>query len=448
MTMQLNRKLNECAKTLNDGRLLAKLSAGDAIAQELKYHTTCLTGLYNKERGQMRALERQKRSQGILEQDAYPVAFSELVTYMVETKSNSEGPVVFRLAEIVILYTRRLEQLGIEAPQVNCTRLKEDLLAEVPELEAHRSGRDVLLAFKEDVGLALIQASDYSEANIVAKAAGILRRHMLDHKSTFDGTFHKGCIEEAFPASLLQFVGMVEHGADIKSQLRFGASKTDLAIAQILQYNCYARYKEGATTHRHLKDHETPFPVYIGMSIYAKTRKKKLVEMLHGHGLSILYDRVLEICAQLGDAAVNKYVEDHVVCPRGLRTGLFTTAAMDNIDHNPTATTATTSFHGTSISVFQHPTQDNKGEERQAITFGGEKIKRVPEPAFLFSSTQHRTIKVKNVKQSRLEEKRLREFLNFQIPSPPAFFKKKNPSPPQIQRIDTNTTQLRSQLKL
>jgi len=75
---------------------------------------------------------------------------------MVETKSNSEDPVVFRLAETVSLYTRRLEQLGMEAPHVYCTRLKEDLLSEVPELEAHRSGRDVLLAFKEDIGLALI----------------------------------------------------------------------------------------------------------------------------------------------------------------------------------------------------------------------------------------------------------------------------------------------------
>ena len=75
---------------------------------------------------------------------------------MVETKSNSEDPVVFQLAEIVSLYTRRLEQLGTKAPQVHCTRLKEDLLAEVPELEAHRSGRDVLLAFKEYIGLALI----------------------------------------------------------------------------------------------------------------------------------------------------------------------------------------------------------------------------------------------------------------------------------------------------
>ena len=72
--------------------------------------------------------------------------------------------------------------------------------------------------------------------------------------------------------------------------------------------------------------------------------------MLHDHGISISYDRVLEVSAQLGDAAVAKYVEDGVVCQPDLRSGLFTTAAMDNIDHNPTATTATSSFHGTSIS--------------------------------------------------------------------------------------------------
>ena len=60
---------------------------------------------------------------------------------------------------------------------------------------------------------------------------------MLDHKSTFDGTFHEGCIKQAIPLTLLQFVGMLEHGADIKSQLRFGASKKDLPIAQLLQFN-------------------------------------------------------------------------------------------------------------------------------------------------------------------------------------------------------------------
>ena len=100
-------------------------------------------------------------------------------------------------------------------------------------------------------------ASDYySEAISLGKAANILRRHMLNHKSKFCGTYHEGCIQQAIPPTGLQFVAMLEHGADIKSQLRFGA---DVAIAQLLQYNSHAKYKEGAPTHRHSKDRETPF---------------------------------------------------------------------------------------------------------------------------------------------------------------------------------------------
>ena len=67
---------------------------------------------------------------------------------------------------------------------------------------------------------------------------------------------------------------MIERGVDIKLQLRFGASKTDSAMAQLLQYNCYSRYKEGVSTYRHLKERKTPYPLLLDMSVYAKTRKK------------------------------------------------------------------------------------------------------------------------------------------------------------------------------
>ena len=50
MTMNLNNRLDEYAQTLSDGKLFARLSGGDAIAQELKYHFACLTDLYS-ERG-------------------------------------------------------------------------------------------------------------------------------------------------------------------------------------------------------------------------------------------------------------------------------------------------------------------------------------------------------------------------------------------------------------
>jgi len=89
--------------------------------------------------------------------------------------------------------------------------------------------------------------------------------------------------------------------------------------------------------------------------------------MLHENGISISYDRVLEISAQLGEAVVRlvtQYLENGVVCSLSQKKELFTTFAIDNIDHNPTAATATTSFHGTSTSKFQHPSSHNADEKR------------------------------------------------------------------------------------
>ena len=78
---------------------------------------------------------------------------------------------------------------------------------------------------------------------------------------------------------------------------------------------------------------------------------------------------------------------------------------MDNIDHNPSSSTSTTSFHGTSISLFQHPTHDNEGEEREKLKLKGNTGKRIPELPDSYV----------NVK--------------------PAHFINKNPSPPQVKDI-------------
>ena len=51
MAMKLDQRLNECACNLNDGKLLAKLTGGDIVAQKLKYHRSCLTALYNNREG-------------------------------------------------------------------------------------------------------------------------------------------------------------------------------------------------------------------------------------------------------------------------------------------------------------------------------------------------------------------------------------------------------------
>ena len=49
-TFGVDTKVRQCAIKLQDKQLLAKLSAGDLIAQDAQYHVQCLVSLYNRAR--------------------------------------------------------------------------------------------------------------------------------------------------------------------------------------------------------------------------------------------------------------------------------------------------------------------------------------------------------------------------------------------------------------
>ena len=141
------------------------------------------------------------------------------------------------------------------------------------------------------------------------------------------------------PPSLLKFVSLIQHGGDIQSQIEHGDSQADLAMAQLLQFNCQKKHNKISNFSKHSQSRETPFTIYVGVLIYAKTRKRQLIESLHQHGVSVSYDRVLQISQQLGEAVVNRVAVEGLVCPSVLQNGIFTTAAVDNIDHISSSTT-------------------------------------------------------------------------------------------------------------
>ena len=86
---------------------------------------------------------------------------------------------VFKLAFLSQMYNKKLGQHGVDATvRVHTTRLKERLLAHMPELEAYKPGRDVLIGYRDDIGEAMrqacIQNSD-DEGIILVQAANIVR---------------------------------------------------------------------------------------------------------------------------------------------------------------------------------------------------------------------------------------------------------------------------------
>ena len=63
-----------------------------------------------------------------------------------------------------------------------------------------------------------------------------------------------------------------------------------------------------------------------------------------------------------------------------MKTGVFTTAAVDNIDHNRSWKAAEESLHGTGISLFQLPTESNHGLEQFSIEADVESDKLIELP--------------------------------------------------------------------
>ena len=68
----------------------------------------------------------------------------------------------------------------------------------------------------------------------------------------------------------------------------------------------------------------------------------------------------------MANAVCEHVNETDTVWPPNLKTKVFTTAAVDNIDHDTSLTMAVSSFHGTSISLIQHPTEEGEGVKTQA----------------------------------------------------------------------------------
>ena len=79
--------------------------------------------------------------------------------------------------------------------RIHTTRLKQRLFAHFPDLRAQSKGRDLVLAFVEDISLALGKAcgedSD-SDAVHLARAAQIVCRQMFNSKP-FTGSFEEDC---------------------------------------------------------------------------------------------------------------------------------------------------------------------------------------------------------------------------------------------------------------
>ena len=123
-TFEQDSNIRTMATDLQDVEIMAKISGGEMIAIEAKYHLSCLTKLRNRHRSFQRKLKRQtmKKDDNVAEYHA----FEEFLQF-IEDSVIMEGVFLFKIKDLHLLYTKRLTDPGIEKC-VNKTVLKQSIL--------------------------------------------------------------------------------------------------------------------------------------------------------------------------------------------------------------------------------------------------------------------------------------------------------------------------------
>ena len=189
---------------------------------------------------------------------------------------------------------------------------------------------------------------------------------MICHPSfQFSGNFSSRFQETPIPTILNTFISMLLNGPNLQHQGDH-ESQACLTISQLICFNTKSK-RSCVESNRHCKDRETPLPLYIDLNTHTQAISKKLVNNLHKLGISISYSQVIELENNLASAICNRFQHEDIVYPSHLRKGLFTVGALDNINRNPSSTTAQGSFHGTGICIFQFPTTRNVGILRDPL---------------------------------------------------------------------------------
>ena len=179
---------------------------------------------------------------------------------------------------------------------------------------------------------------------------------------------------------------MLLNGTDVKDQTPEDSQAT-LTVAQLILFNL-KKHKSSFKV-RHSLDRDPPLPFYLGMKIHTEIRSKSLIKQLYNLGLSASYDRILQIESQLATGACQNFKSKGVVVPAQFRHGPFVAAALDNLDYNPSSTTAVGSFHGTGISIFQFQTASNFGTNQDDLVLPSLDSKTLELP-MSYSSTSFR----------------------------------------------------------
>ena len=164
-TFEQDSNIKTMATDLQDVEIMARISGGNMISIEAKYHLSCLTKLRNRHRSFQRKLKHQtmKKDDNVAEYHA----FEECLQFIED--SVMEGVFLFKIKDLHSLSTKRLADLGIEKC-INKTVLKQSILDHFKTAHSQYDGKGAILVFNE--GIQAMLKKCYTKSSLCKRRPG------------------------------------------------------------------------------------------------------------------------------------------------------------------------------------------------------------------------------------------------------------------------------------
>lgn len=201
-------------------------------------------------------------------------------------------------------------------------------------------------------------ANTDSDMKTLFDAAAIISKPITKcRKWKFTGSL-ENLPDENVPAELFSFYRWIIQGP--KYELSAGKKSEEvynraMALSQTIVSMCLTeRQVKNKKSDVVRSSSEMPLQLAVGIAVHQAMRSKQLITMLQGFGMSVDYNRILGVEAQI-EATVLKRMElnDGLYIPPDVLLGRHVFFAVDNVDFAEDTPDGKNTFHGTVMAIYQ-----------------------------------------------------------------------------------------------
>lgn len=360
--------LDTAIRKQQNEKLLVKLSTAvdtkDAHAIDIRYHKKCwATHVTN--------ILRKPDNETDISQEHTSVIAAKLEFVTMAESALKRGKII-TMSDLQSAYDSICQENNVKTNKENRKTLKELLKSEIDEIEFHRPKKmneSERVSVKKARDIAIQQSEDAeddckSDMKTLYDAAVQLRKSINKSKRwSFGGSFDT-LTSENCPEELYCFFRWIIQGPN----------STLSAEEKSVEVHCRALHLSQSTmsmclTERQVNNkkstvihstREMPEQLAIGIAIHQAIRNKEIINLLHGFGLSVEYNRLLRVETEIERNVIKQIQKDNgLYIPPDIVKGRHIFFAVDNSDFQEDTHDGKRNLHGAAMTIYQQTKADD-----------------------------------------------------------------------------------------